>query len=92
LAGGQGAGRGINLGAPRVDFTRGGFDFSELACPPENGGRKQRAPHYPLVGDELPKSPRMEEAMSEEGQQQDRQEDRQQGLSRNFLDAFGVHG
>jgi hypothetical protein len=34
----------------------------------------------------------MEEAMSEEGQQQDRQEDRQQGLSRNFLDAFGVHG
>lgn len=30
--------------------------------------------------------------MSKEGQKQDRQEDRQQGLLRNLLDAFGVHG
>lgn len=40
----------------------------------------------------LPKSPRMEEAMSEEGQQENLQEDRQQGLLGNLLYAFGVHG
>ncbi len=34
----------------------------------------------------------MEEAMSEEGQQENRQEDGQQGLPGNFLYAVGVHG
>jgi hypothetical protein len=34
----------------------------------------------------------MEEAMSEEGQEENRQEDCQQDLLGNSLDAFGVHG
>ncbi len=40
----------------------------------------------------LPKSPWMEEAMSEEGQEENRQKDRQQDLLDNFLYAFGAHG
>ena len=43
-------------------------------------------------GTRIPKSPGMEEAMSEEGQEENRQEDRQEDLLGDFLYAFGVHG